>query len=142
MSFFESQPKIFWKGRFVDICGDGFWNSHHGAQLFCKKLGYASGIIEVHSSVAPQPMVDALKVMQCSSESAGLLDCSGSYAVQPKRECTQNYYYKIVCSGGSNAKEASCKAPGRGVSTLGAIVIRFLSHLRDLRPLRGEGVNS
>ena len=121
VSYFESRPKMFWKGRFLDICGDGFWNDDYGAKLFCKKLGYPSGGIKVYLSSTSQPMVDALRVMQCPSRSSSLLECSGSYVVQPKRDCTgggRNRHYKIHCSGAFVAREASCKASGRDVSTL------------------------
>ena len=36
-------PMIFWNGDWFRICSHHFWDNYHGANLFCRKLGYDSG---------------------------------------------------------------------------------------------------
>ena len=39
----DGHPMLFWDGKWSPICGHWFWDNHHGAKSFCKKLGYESG---------------------------------------------------------------------------------------------------
>jgi len=43
----DGTPLVFWDGQFTPICGHWFWNNNYGATLFCKKLGYESGVKDI-----------------------------------------------------------------------------------------------
>ena len=58
-------PEINYNGKWVPICGHWFWNGNHGAKLFCKRLGYASGVITD-------------KRIPLSSDGFRIGDCSGT----------------------------------------------------------------
>ena len=115
MSFHGNQPRVFWKGEYLAICGDSFWNNNHGASLFCKKLGHSSGTISVTSGDSTS-LYRALYIGECSNTDGDLTSCSGGYNrynIVPLKDCMgSNAGYKIECSGGSDVPETSCKLPG------------------------------
>ena len=67
----DGTPSLFWNGRWSPICGHHFWDNDSGANLFCQKLGYASGSVtnkELSSSK------DAIALGNCEG-SISLLSC-------------------------------------------------------------------
>ena len=113
VSFHDSDPLVFWQGEFVRICGDIFWDSNDGAELFCKKLGYESGFIQkVPGSSASTSK--ALQVGRCTDTDISLAHCTGAFNtryVGPFKDCTLGHTYNIICSGGTEVSKASC-TPG------------------------------
>lgn len=110
VSFHEDNPLVFWKGEFLRICGDGFWDNSHGAELFCKKLGYESGRIQTVSGASTSTL-QALQVGSCSSTDTSLSDCHGAanhYSRHQFKDCSAHHTYKITCSGGVEILRASC----------------------------------
>ena len=112
--FANSIPKVFWKGEFVEICGDGFWNNHYGAAIFCKKLGYETGVIR-KSSGQDTSTVHSLFIGACAASDTDLSACTGghnTYSVAEHSQCTKRNTYEIECSGGDSPKSLSCEGKG------------------------------
>ena len=117
VGFFASNiPKILWKGNWVRICGDGFWNDNNGSRIFCKKLGHEDGMV----SLSPEQSISSMQslyVGACAVGDTDLSSCKGGsnqYTVGEYSKCTTKYTYEIVCRGGNAPKTVSCK--GKGIS--------------------------
>ena len=68
-------PFIFAGGAFHPICRHWFWDSDHGINLFCKTLGFSSGIL---TSTGGLPLTqDAMRVGGCADMDTNLTTCSG-----------------------------------------------------------------
>ena len=101
---------MFWHGEFVAICGDVFWDNHHGAELFCRKLGYESGFIQKVAGASTSTL-QALQVGKCTDTDTILSECSGDFngrSVVPFKDCSKDHTYNIICSGGTEVSNASC----------------------------------
>ena len=99
-----TQPKICYKNRMVPICGRMFWNTHYGAQLFCKMLGKANGIVKR----SKEPLTeDAYVVGKCRSEDKDLLHCTGKCNLRTLGgDCK---FFSGACTVGELAKpEVTC----------------------------------
>ena len=109
--FAEDTPKIFWEGEFIGICGDALWNSHYGASIFCKKLGYQTGVIKTSLGQGTSTM-QSLYIGTCAVNDTDLSTCTGGfnyYTVGEHRKCTTGKTYELQCSGGEFPKSVSCK---------------------------------
>ena len=67
-------PEVFWNGVWVPICGHWFWDNNFGATLFCKQLGFKSGIIKRNDQ---QVEADAIRIGRCTTWDNIWLHCSG-----------------------------------------------------------------
>ena len=57
-------PEVHYLGRWYPVCGNHFWENHHGATTFCKQLGFASG---TQSRTRAKFKVDAMPVGKCAA---------------------------------------------------------------------------
>jgi hypothetical protein len=39
-------PEVFWKNKWMPICGHAFWDSNNGATTICKQLGFTTGLLQ------------------------------------------------------------------------------------------------
>ena len=119
MKLENDEPMIFAHGDFHPICGAGFWNNEHGINIFCKTLGYTSGVLtSTKRSLAVH--VDAMRVGQCKSTDTNLTACSSNICNDMELGGACNNYVaskcmkgemmrmKIKCNGGEG-KLVSCK---------------------------------
>ena len=113
--FFDNIPKIFWKGKFIHICGDRIWDNNNGASIFCKKLGYQTGVIRTFPGQGNSTM-PSLNVGTCAEGDTDLSACTGGYnkyTVENNSKCTSGNTYKINCSSdGDSPKNDSCEGKG------------------------------
>ena len=109
---------IYHENSWVPICGHYFWNNDIGANRFCQKIGYDSGLVSVKNE-SKSYGVDAFSIGQCNENDSGL-NCSGGCndnkvggkcAEDNKIDCSagQPVRIRIVCEGNSN-ETASCKS--------------------------------
>lgn len=106
----NKKPMIYWKGRYLEICGDNFWNDNNGANLICDKIydgdtGTADKTVE-QSTVTR----DALMIGTCQSTDTDILQCTGgsnTYEIKPYNECNTANTLTITCSG-SSRPERTC----------------------------------
>ena len=46
----DGTPLVFWDSQWIPICGHYFWDNQHGAELFCRKMGFESGLFSGRGS--------------------------------------------------------------------------------------------
>ena len=68
--------KMFVNGAFHPICGHYFWNNRHGANLFCRKMGYESGILSKRK--VPNSR-NAVQVGVCKEGDVDVANCTGGF---------------------------------------------------------------
>ena len=112
----DGTPFYFKSGKFHPICRRRFNVSVHGARLFCKKLGYDSGVVS--SSGFPLEM-DAIGVGECLKGDADISSCTGQCStydvagmcpgLSSKCGVGFNGGITINCIGGKNIRTSSCK---------------------------------
>ena len=72
---------MFVNGSFHPICGHYFWNKPwavNGAMLFCKKMGYKSGIISQRTVPLSDP---AVQVGRCKETDVDVANCTGGICI-------------------------------------------------------------
>ena len=111
-------PMIFWSGRWAPICRTFFSNiDSSGTELFCKELGYASGVSIIGSN--KKYKVDSFFIGKCE-ETDEWPNCSGGHNVMEVGgqsegfSCTrdQTVGMAIRCNGGVNTT-ASTSCTGK-----------------------------
>ena len=115
VGFFQNVPKIFWNGKFIGICGDWIWNNNNGASIFCKKLGYQTGVIRTSSGQGTSTM-QSLRIGTCAADDTDLSACTGghnSYTIVEHSKCTTGHTFEIKCSGGDSPKKVSCEGKAK-----------------------------
>ena len=92
-------PLLCWNYEWVHICGDAFWNDHHGSNIICKQMGFQSGTVKrIHGQSSKTD--PSIFVGVCKATDTSLLSCSGgfnTYRIKPFRQCTQHTDYYIEC---------------------------------------------
>ena len=117
MGSFRTSEKIFWNGKFIGICGAGIWNNNNGASIFCKKLGYQTGVIRTSSGQGTSTM-QSLRIGICAVGDTDLSACTGghnSYTIHEhsNSRCTTGHTFEIKCSGGDSPKKVSCEGKAK-----------------------------
>ena len=114
-----------WNGRFWDICGSGFTSNDFGAALFCKKLGYEKGTMEIMSD-GKKGATSSFFVGECSQKDKSLLKCGGVHkaTIMPTAECSIGFHYRVHCSGGKGSK-ISCE--GKKILSM-SMLFSYLLH--------------
>merc|ERR1719336_889951 len=103
---------LFYEKKWWPICGHYFWDNEHGAETFCKKLGYTGGKLEKHRK---KLSVEALLIGVCKPGQS-LDKCTGNcnnYLSDEKcSNCAsgQHVGIKAICTGG-NGLATSCRKP-------------------------------
>ena len=111
VSYLGDVPQIMWRGRFWDICGNGFWNNDYGAELFCKKLGYEKGTIETIKGKSGKATTRlSFHVGECTKSDTSLLKCTPDQkvSIMLTKNCTKGHHYRVHCNGGSKGSKISC----------------------------------
>ena len=96
--FSDNIPKIFWRGKFFGICGDGFWNNNYGAAIFCRRLGYEGGVVKRTQGKSTSTM-ESLFVGTCVVNDTDLADCKGGnnvYKIGSYSTCTTDDEAKLL----------------------------------------------
>ena len=121
-----NDPKVYYGGRFVRICGDHFWDNNNGANVFCQQLGYEAGTIVKSSGVARNGE-DALYVGECPSSAKSLSDCKGDpnaagvKSIKKHEDCTASVPFAIQCTGvlpGRETRTSTCIGITKSISYL------------------------
>ena len=113
----DNTPMMFRGKNFIDVHRDSFYpickasfaGNDFGVKLFCKKLGYETGMINERRV----PLKDnAVLIGLCSSHDTDLSSCSGS--MELGGGCSSNCCekgktsgMKVICSGGQG-KSHNC----------------------------------
>ena len=79
-------PEVLYNGKWSPICGLGFWNTNWGATLFCKELGYSTGIINTKDYEDKPLESDGINIGECTSQD-NWLDCSNKQI--PSSDCAK-----------------------------------------------------
>jgi hypothetical protein len=58
----DMYPEVSYMGRWYPICGHYFWDNNHGATMFCKQLGFRSGVLGKRGA---NFNIDAMPVGKC-----------------------------------------------------------------------------
>jgi hypothetical protein len=58
----DMYPEVSYMGRWYPICGHYFWDNSHGATMFCKQLGFRSGVLGKRGA---NFNIDAMPVGKC-----------------------------------------------------------------------------
>ena len=96
----DHSPMFFKGGRFHPICRASFQLNKFGIELFCKQLGYQSGLITENSLLLVEP---AIKIGKCLAGDIDLAECTGGQNVYKSSSgCSagQHTQMKVVCFGG------------------------------------------
>ena len=106
-------PMMFQDGRFRPICQHSFHVNEFGVKLFCKTLGYQSGVITEERL----PLAEAaILIGKCLQRDTDLRNCTGGYnAVKIGNGFKTEYCneeeqgrMKVICYGGEG-KVHTCK---------------------------------
>ena len=71
---------MYWNEQWTPICGHYFWDNNVGADLFCQKLGFSSGVLS--SGLYPNQKTkiklesDAIRIGKCAANDKWL-NCTG-----------------------------------------------------------------
>ena len=79
----QGRIEVFKDGQWGTVCGHWFWDSNDGANIACKKVGYAGGTVYTAGSISPatdanMPIHAGCTVCHPDDLAAGILDCSAS----------------------------------------------------------------
>jgi hypothetical protein len=79
----QGRIEVFKDGEWGSICGHWFWDSNDGANIACKKVGYAGGTVYTAGSIHPDtdpdmPIHAGCNVCHADDLAAGILDCGAS----------------------------------------------------------------
>ena len=107
-------PLVWFNGKFHPICGHSFWDGDVGATKFCQLLGFARGRRKYVRNALSE---DAMPVGKCNrgemlnscsagGNAYGNLHYRNAWCKKGKRIGVQ-----VICSGGANTRDTSCKAP-------------------------------
>ena len=110
----DGTPLVYWNYQWMPICGHYFWDNQNGAKLFCKKMGYDSGVLSGRNSGQKYGR-DSFRIGKCESGdewmSSGRGGCrggcndyqgGGSCRNNGNAKCDKHQAAKftIKCSGG------------------------------------------
>lgn len=112
----EGIPYVFWSGEWSPICGHYFWNSQHGAQAFCQKLGYTTGTYKREYS---EYCKDAIEIGVCRPGETIDSCTGGSNKYQKTGWCSAGNSVKITiaCNGNPQGSSLStCNVQGSELS--------------------------
>ena len=114
----DGTPFVFWDNEWIPICGHYFWDNIHGANLFCRKMGYASGSLSGRGS-GEKYGVNSFRIGKCNSGdewescSGGCNDYQSGGACENngRAHCDKDQGVKvsIECFGGGSIKATSCR---------------------------------
>ena len=101
----DNSPMFFKGRRFHPICKASFVSNTFGVELFCKQLGYRSGLITETSLPLVEP---AIRVGRCLEVDTELAECTGGGNTMETGggcsgnccEAGQSSRMKVVCFGG------------------------------------------
>ena len=76
----QGRIEVFKDGQWGTVCGHWFWDSNDGANIVCKKLGYAGGTVYTAGSIHPEtdsnmPIHAGCNVCHPDDLDAGIMDC-------------------------------------------------------------------
>ena len=71
----DGTPMLFWKEKWSPICGHYFWDNQHGANTFCKKLGYLSGKQERANRANKKYGEESIQIGRCNKD-VDLTECT------------------------------------------------------------------
>jgi len=100
----DGTPMLFWKEKWSPICGHYFWDNQHGANTFCKKLGYPSGKQERASAKYGE---ESIQIGRCNKD-VDLTECTKKKSYCPAKD---KVAIRITCEGlKSDTVSSSCGA--------------------------------
>ena len=112
----DGTPLVFWDSRWIPICGHYFWDNQNGAELFCRKMGFESGLFSGRGS-GQKYEGDSFRIGKCEhgdtweSCSGGCNDYQrgGSCNNNRNAKCDKNQAVKLTirCSGGIDIKTST-----------------------------------
>ena len=106
----DDTPEAYFGGQWSPICGHYFWDNHSGANIFCQKLGFESGVVAKKGLVLSK---NALRVGKCKSNDDELFNCRtwecNDYVVGGY--CSNNHHAKCYAGEPAGIK-VKCKLPG------------------------------
>ena len=98
----DGTPMLFWKEKWSPICGHYFWDNQHGANTFCKKLGYPSGKQERASAKYGE---ESIQIGRCNKD-VDLTECTKKKSYCPAKD---KVAIRITCEGlKSDTVSSSC----------------------------------
>ena len=114
----DGTPFVFWGNEWIPICGHYFWDNIYGANLFCRKMGYESGLLSRRGS-GEKYGVNSFRMGKCKSGdkwescSGGCNDyqSGGTCNNNGRAHCDKDQAVKvsIECIGGDSIKTTSCR---------------------------------
>ena len=112
----DGTPLVFWDSQWIPICGHYFWDNQNGAELFCRQMGFESGLLSRRGS-GKKYEGDSFRIGKCEdgdtweSCSGGCNDYQrgGSCNNNAKAKCDKGQAVKftIKCSGGDDLKTST-----------------------------------
>ena len=124
---------MYWNEQWTPICGHYFWDNNVGADLFCQKLGFSSGVLSSglwtdsdRSEVKLES--DAIRIGKCAANDKWL-NCTGG---------CNDLATGGHCPGNSNAKCSAGDLSGITIECLASkyhnYYNRFLAFFTPGRP--------
>eukprot|EP01047_Picozoa_sp_COSAG01_P058277 COSAG01_NODE_6846_length_3471_cov_17.654804_4_plen_296_part_00 len=118
-------PEVSYKGQWYPVCGHYFWDNDHGANTFCKMLGFEKGTRGRKYRTLNK---DAMPVGNCApgqhfnkcnggGNAWGNFRQKSGWCMQGKRvgisvKCTGGANNTRPCANGTTASGSSCVQPG------------------------------